>query len=631
MDRYRKLGMKRVRGSVDEFRPLLEHEYRTYQSRKRYGTEKPNASQRLYPLPCADTLLSQSRRCRASGGNPNVFLVPRAEPIDLDMQASADFCYIMEFLGRYAVDKEISKGQVADDLIDDLTRINEERVKTYNPVLFDIKCRRTYERWIDKYLDPFLVVLQRKGLAPAQKLCGSVEGGRPTDVVGEIVQADAWRFHLVTLDTTREKYNQMTEKERLAVKRVRRWVVVIIDTASRVILGFSICRNPNEQASLEALRMVFMDKTYLFRDVGIKDSDYGHRCPIHEMDNDCGSEFGKHPFGGSLFSQAVVSLSGSLMNTVAGVALLRGHIERFFWTVDLKWARHLPGYTANNPQRLNDRKPYSEACITDDELHVLFLSFIAEYHKTPHRGLTFRTPSAVWDQLTAEHQFDITQMPSPGQLREACGFYADAKVCEAGIKFAGAVYSNKRIRGERTARVVDRIAAPGQDLEIKVDPFDLGGISVLTDEGFISVPCLDSEMTGKTLRQWQHEKQVVKLKAMAEAASQKGAKDEARAIWLNLSETIARHADVGMVGYTQAEIDRIKLEFTFGKGRHERPYVGIDEHQDPMMAGFDIDGDDLYEEVDVFCEEVEPDGPNSMDRFRSKSKARNRNKQQGEG
>ena len=627
MQRYRDLGMKLTRSSVNDFRSLMEKEYRAYQSRKKYGTKKSNSKQSLKPLPSADTLLVRFRTYRNSHGNPNAFLAPRAEPYDAGLQASADFCFIMERLGGYASATRPPKAHVIRELINDLEQINEDRRVNYL-VPIKILSQRTYERWVDKYLDPYLVCLQRDGLAAAMKKFDSFEEGRIATIPGQIVSADAWQFHAVTLDTTREKYNRMSEEERKKVKKVRRWVVVIIDLATRCILGFSICRAPNEQASLEALRMVFMDKTYLFRAAGIAKSFWDYRCPLMEMVNDCGSEFGRTPFGGALFAQGVRTVSGSLMNTVAGVANLRGHIERFFWTMDLKWARFLPGYTANNPQRRNDRKPGEEACITDDELHTLFVSFVAEYHTTPHRGLHFRTPSAVWEELTEGHDFDITQMPSPGQLREACGFYAEGTVSATGIKVAEAEYSNEFIRKQRTAKVVDRIVAPGEKVEIKIDPFDMGAISVLADGELISVPCRDEKMRGKTLRQWQAERLLRKQQAEAEALSRKGARDEASDRWRELANSIARSADVGIHGYTQPEIDRILREREFGKGRHEEPYIDRDEYIDPIHAGFETEQDD-FDESPYIAEEYEGDQPNSMDRYRSRSRTRKTNQKRG--
>lgn len=631
MDRYRAMGMKLTRKGVDEFRNLMAADYENYQARKYYGTKKANASQKLKRLPCADTLLNTHRKYRKTAGNPNAFLAPLAAPIDDDLQASADFCFVMERLGAYACATKPSKKKIIEDLFNDIEEINTYRKSMGHSVLIRRYSQRTYERWIDRYLDPFEVCMQRDGLEKAQKKFGSFDPGREAEALGEIVITDAWQFHVVVLDTTREEWNRMTEEERSKVKLVRPWTTVAEDAASRAIVGCSFSKTPCEAASLETLRMMFMDKTYLFRDIGIKDSSWGFAVPVQEIVNDNGGEFGKQPFGGALFSMGARLLSSSQMNSPAGVSHLRGAMERFFWTSDQKWARYLPGYTAQNPQARNDRKFLSEACITLDELQTLYIAFIAEYHKTPHRGLNFRTPAAVWEELSQSAEFDMTQMPSPGQLREACGFYSKAKVGEAGIRFAGAVYSNEFIRNQRKARKVDQIAAPGETLEIKVDPYDLGGISVVADGELISVRCLDPKMAGKSLREWEMEKRLQKEQAKAEELSQKGARDEAANLWRNLAKSVMRTADIGFFGYTKAEVARAARELDFGKGHHEKPFIGRDEYRDPIVeGGFDTGtAEGAFDEEDLNGD-LRADARTSMDRFRSTARNRKRRAAEGE-
>ncbi len=627
MDRYRDTGMKLTRKGVDEFRHLMAADYENYQARKHYGTKKANASQKLNRLPCADTLLNTHRKYRKTDGNPNAFLAPLAVPIDDDLQANADFCFVMERLGAYACATKPSKKKIIGLLIEEIEKVNAYRKSIGHSVLIRIYSQRTYERRIDQYLDPFEVCMQREGLAKAQKKFGTFEPGRKATTIGEIVIIDAWQFHIAVLDTTREEWNRMTEEERAKVKRVRPWATVAEDGASRAIVGCSFSKTPCEAASLETLRMMFMDKTYMFRDIGINDSSWNFACPVQEIVNDNGSEFGQQPFGGALFSMGTRLLSSTQMNSPAGVSHLRGAMERFFWTSDQKWARYLPGYTAQNPQARNDRKFLSEACITLDELQTLYIAFIAEYHKTPHRGLKHRTPAVVWEELTQSAEFDLTQLPSPGQLREACGFYAEAKVGEAGLRFAGAVYSNEVIRNQRKARLIDRIAAPGETLEIKVDPYDLGSISVVANGELISVRCLDPKMAGKSLREWEMEKRLEREQAKAEELSQKGARDEAANLWRDLANSVVRTADIGFFGYTKAEVERAAKELDFGKGHHEKPFIGRDEYQDPIVdGGFETGGIDQFTEEG---ENLQADIPTSMDRLRSSARNRKRKTRKG--
>ncbi|WP_417274346.1 hypothetical protein [Celeribacter halophilus] len=630
MERYRAMGMQLTRDSVKEFRSSLVEDYETYQARKFYGTQKPNAAQRLKRLPADSTLLDNYRKYRRSNANPNVFLPTETDPIELDLQASLDFCFVMERLGKYATSYPASKKQVIDDMIQDAKRENAYRVSIGKPEI-NILSTRQYERWIDLYLDPFEVTMQREGLAAAIKKFGSFEPGRRASAIGEIVLFDAWRAHMKVLDCTREEYNMMCEDERKNVKFISPWITTAEDLATRAVVGVSFSKTPNQEASLECLRMIYRDKTYLFREMGIKDSHWNFICMMQEGSNDSGSEFGDEPFGGALFSNAVRLLASTQMNGAAGVSNLRGAMERFYWTCDLKWARYLPGYTARNPQARNDRKYLSEVCICFDEFQTLFLLFIAEYHKTPHRGLNRRTPAAVWEELSQGVEYDPTQMPSPAQFREACGYHTTAKVTAEGIRYGGAIYSNEFIRNQRKTRLADRIAAPGESVEIMVDPYDLGGISVLANGDLISVRCLDPNMAGKSLREFQAERKLELLKAEAEAREQEGSRREAYDLWRRLSNSIMRASDIGIFGYTKAEVERARNEMEFGKGQHEKPFIGRDEYQDPLTEGGFKTGQPVRPEV---AEEsnfetddnvsIDKEPKTSMDRFRSRARNRKR-------
>ncbi|NIZ61098.1 hypothetical protein DL239_08925 [Sedimentitalea sp. CY04] len=627
MERYHAMGMKLTREGVGEFRASLIDDYETYQSRKFYGTQKPNAAQRLHRLPANSTLLDTFRKYRRSNGNQNVFLPTKSDPIDLDLQASADFFFVMQRLGKYATSYPASMKKVIDDMLDDVEEENTYRASIGRP-LIKVLSQRQYERWIGLYLDPFEVKMQREGYSAAVREFGFVEQGRSASAIGQLVQFDAWRAHMKVLDCTREEYNRMTEEKRKEVKFISPWVTAAEDLSTRAIVGVSFSKTPNQEASLECLRMIYRDKTYLLREIGIKDSDWNYVCLMQEGSNDSGSEFGKEPFGGAMFSNAVRLLSSSQMNGAAGVSHLRGAMERFFWTCDLKFARYLPGYTAQNPQARNDRKYLSEVCICFDEFQTLFLLFIAEYHKSRHRGLNGQTPAAKWEKLSQGVEYDITQLPSPAQFREACGYHTTAKVSAEGIRFAGAVYSNEFIRHQRRARLVDRIAAPGESVEIMVDPYDLGGISVLANGELISVRSRDPEMAGKSLREWQEERKLQRLKADAEAREQEGARREAHNRWHSLAATIMQSSDIGIFGYTKAEVERAKNELEFGKGQHEKPFIGRDEYVDPLTQGGFETGRGMQAVAD---DEEDPDNledepKTQMDRFRSGSRNRKSSK-----
>ncbi|MDD9746858.1 MULTISPECIES: hypothetical protein [Marinovum] len=220
----------------------------------------------------------------------------------------------------------------------------------------------------------------------------------------------------------------------------------------------------------------------------------------------------------------------------------------------------------------------------------------------------------------------LHQAPSPAQFREACGFHASATVCEEGIKYAGIVYSNQFIRQQRMKRIADRIAAPGERVEIMVDPHDMGSISVLANGDLISVTGITSGAAGKSLREWQEERKLERMMREAENLEHDSARREARDLWQSLARSITRASDVGIFGYTQKEIDRAKAEAEFGKGQHEKPFVGRDEYEDPLTEGGYRMADPLVDDDENDPDTLHEEPKTSMDSFRSSARNRKRKK-----
>lgn len=631
MGHYHELGMVLTPDGVKGYVVSLAAEYAKHQCREKYGTDKPNSTQHLRPLPSVTTLLDYYRQYRKAKGN--VQKLGRKAPVSKDQgdQCCNDKALVLSMLMDYATQECPSAEEVAANAMTAVRKINAHRRECgFDHFIREYKCTRTYERWIKKYLPPFDVLMQREGLAAARAACKTNERGMVTTIPGECVIYDAWKFHVATLDVTRDEWLFMTEEQRAAVKRVRRWVIVALDAATRVVLGFAICSAPNEQSALEAMRSCYGDKTHLLRAAGnFKDS--WNYCVRHQMTvSDSGTEFGANPFGGSRFVEACRVLACSLMNTTAGVSELRGQIERIFLTFDLRFARKIPGWTTGSTSTLGDRKPATHACLTDDDLLDSFVGYIADYHTTPHRGLDGKSPATAWKEMSETPEFD-DETPGPAALRLACGFYVDVNISDNGICFAGNSYSNRFIRDQRMAPMAERIDGKDKKIQAMVDPFDLGGITVFDHGEPISIPCIDDNMRGKSLRAWNAERELTRSEARADSDHMAERRQYASGVWKDVVARAARAADVGMSGYTKKEVERAALEIGFGKGHHEKPFIGRAEYMDPLSCGIsarrqtEIQDSPDEDETDV---PSIVDAPNSMDRLRAavKRKSRRKNK-----
>jgi len=123
-----------------------------------------------------------------------------------------NFAFVIQRLEKFASSEIRFKSDVIDKLKDALQDENRARDAAGRTDLIEERSDRTYQRWIDQHLDPFVVSVQRAGRAKALKTYGTIENGLTASFPGELVQIDAWMFHIETLATTRERWNQMTPK-----------------------------------------------------------------------------------------------------------------------------------------------------------------------------------------------------------------------------------------------------------------------------------------------------------------------------------------------------------------------------------------------------------------------------------
>ena len=128
-------------------------------------------------------------------------------------------------------------------------------------------------------------------------------------------------------------------------------------------------------------------------------------------------------------------------------------------------------------------------------------------------------------------------------------------------------------------------------------------------------------MRGKTLREWNLEREQRRIEAALDKQKNEEQKEEARAAWKGTLKRSMKAHDTGLFGYSDTEVASGIREIRFGKGVHEKPFTGELEYEDPLYHGFEIG--DGYSEAGIEPQaEVLPDEKNSMDRFRSKTKAR---------
>ncbi len=557
-----KRGMPLTIEGIKPYLLELQKKDAEFQRVAKYGVTGSRPSQTLKAFPSAFTLLKYRRQQSSD------------EPLrQRKVSESAELTLIEEGYRIFALGSlkrifeefpHISVNEACNKLQGQIVELHDRQ--RAEGVLHPItpKSPATYRRWFRKEVDLFWEDAVRLGLKFATEKHGINDQGLLVRFIGQRVEIDSWRIHILTLAVSRQAYLTMTEEERAKVPRVRLWVIILLDSATRCILGFCICDTPTQEAAIKALRMATMDKTYLFERIGLKGMSWSQKCMPHNVVFDNGGEFGRDPRFLSKFRWAVTAMAGAAMATVAGLPKLRAKGERFNGTGDSYMARYAPGYSGRNIKDLHGRKPELQACLTRDDVDDAFTAFVARYHVTTHRMLGM-TPAEKWKELSSSKLY-VETLPSPEVVRNATGRHCWARLTRDGIVHEGIRYVNEAVR-------TGHYGTLGSQVEIIVDDFNLGAISVLRRETAETVRALEDRFHGMHLSDWTAERQRVnaqkKLSRDANILVQKQAID-------NMTETMKRAASVAgikSVVPTDEEIAWARANLEIGKGSNDRPFI----------------------------------------------------------
>jgi putative transposase len=124
---------------------------------------------------------------------------------------------------------------------------------------------------------------------------------------------------------------------------------------------------------------------------------------------------------------------------------------------------------------------------------VLIPFIVDAYHNTSHSGLVGETPRNAWLRLTG--LYGVMPPPSPEVRRHVFGLSFEKRISNRGLLVLGLYYQSPGLQKLR--------ADVGQKkVLIRFDRTDIGAISVLTAEGWLSVPCTFPELAGTGYWEW---------------------------------------------------------------------------------------------------------------------------------
>ncbi len=328
----------------------------------------------------------------------------------------------------------------------------------------------------------------REGVATAIKQFPFVTDGLDVTVPGQRIELDGWEIHLQALLMEAEVWEALDDELKKEVKRTGRYILcVAIDATTRVILGMAIDATETNELAIRVLNMVCRDKKPFAEAAGAK-TPWCMRTGINEIATDM-------KFTDDEFHWRVEALRGSIVHPAAGRAADRARIERCFKSLDNGLLGNFTGRTFSNPQMLGEYKAEKRASLTVETFCRVVTRYVIDiYHNLRHEGLNLETPFNAWRRTT--QIYGIKRPPDSELLRNVFGLHFERDISTKGIRFMNIYYQSLELhevlkQGEHV-----------KDIDIIVDPDDLGAISVKIGKVYVTVLAPREKFNRVKLEDW---------------------------------------------------------------------------------------------------------------------------------
>lgn len=534
-----------------EFLPLLVEQVReTLLSQKSVLQDACSQFFEIRRPPCRTSLMSWIRKFEGTK-DPAVFIKrssfngPNACRIDSEREA-----IIQRNLAGYEHPNRISAKQLHHDVNSEIRRRNEliqnsRGVKTRSVSLSTVR-RRLRE------LDAFETTAARKGLAFAKNKFGPHSGGLQVSAPLERVEMDEWKIDLMAIlgageiDVTGPQFREL--------EIGRYWVCAAMDVATRSLLGIKLSLEPSVADAKEVLWMAMQDKTKLGKQLGCETAwiQHGH---VNHVAVDNGASFVS-----SDFKAAVSDLNIDYSVLPAGVPHLRARVERLFGTLATMLMPLLTGRTFANSQERGDYPSHTYAVHTAKSIIEFLIRFSVDvYHNRPHLGLMSASPNSAWTKLIQQYGWPPPQ--SPHTLRHILGIPLMRETGRHGVLVNGVNYHSMRLI-EHFQKV------GGQKVEIRIDPENVGHISVWLDTGeeagWSTLTASVAGLEGVSHAEWERTIFEIRKDNRDALSLTQGVIDRAIERIKKIDEEQRARRQIGPIAHTREQIERAQRETFWG-------------------------------------------------------------------
>ncbi|MCM0613740.1 transposase [Marinobacter sediminum] len=353
-------------------------------------------------------------------------------------------------------------------------------------------CRETFRKWTRECVAPIEAIERRQGRRAAKAAARNATKKLKTDRILERVEADAVNLSIGVTDENGRYLGPVT-------------IFGVIDVYSRAILGLVVQVGRGESAGpvIDSYKHSIGPKGPDLLPAGLE-NDW----PMYGVPEVFVSDGG--PGYVSMKTHAFLLDAGSqsqIVQTYAGWQ--KPFIERFFNTLRTRFAQTLHGYCGKHTDRPNlDATIKEKASMTLQEFRTALYEWVVdEYHQTPHRGLSNRTPYEVWVE-----QARVFPPHLPVNFERLKHTMGETRICtisgphgHQGIQLNNLRYNDPENRLKRIGMVLRSMNEPAE-VQVEYTHNDISRINVidpLSDEVFSAFVTDQDIEPGTTHAEWK--------------------------------------------------------------------------------------------------------------------------------
>lgn len=567
--------------SEDKLRPALEAFWSSWviEDHKRNtadGRHGSKAAPSLISCPSTTTAKRWLRVFRACDYHPMSLMNGYGKSGNRRSKVSAFVKELLEKHARSYIDRrQPTKAAVYRNLVRELKKANAHKLSRWDarpeskkPHLHKIPCLDTLYRAIRR-LNQFEVLAGRIGPDAAAKQLAIFHGGMGELRLMERVEMDDWEVPLQVLLENAGIWAKLPKKAQKQVARRKVRALTAIERSSRICLGIKLVFVPTAAAAVETLNLSSNDKTTLAQMAGCQ-RPWNMRGFAFNYATDNGV-YKEPAFRGAL---ADVRVTHHLMPT--GSPSARAPNERSYRTLVDQLIAWFSGLTFSNPIVRGDYDSEGNAVIDIEELGRILIRFIVDvYHLTSHEGLNGKTPLDVWNEKRRIYR--VIPPLGSDQNRHVFGVPVKADIGNHGIRFLGLNYQSAALQRLRAFPTSYQVKRPSGRIDrkatIKVDPLNLGAISVRTIDGWITVPCQIAGMENVPIIQWHMAFLKVRRDNLEQAKVYEETVLEALEAIQQLADNAIIRANIASPILTQKAFEKFERELFsgFAVAMHDKP------------------------------------------------------------